>query len=279
MLALRFIKPLLVPGKFVPEAVEIDALPAGDQALHVLTTEAKVPHGRILCDLIPGSDAGQRRIDRHPSAHALGVGGGNCEADHDADVVRHQFGRTHTQRVQDAHHVRRLILLVVAAIRLRREAQPTQVGCDNHVVFDEFARQMTPHVARCAEAVQHDDRRTLPADAYVDLGAVRFDLTGLHTGWEGVDAILMSVVVHRFTPGLEGTWLRRRGRPGERAAFGHGSPAWTAGLLSTWRCSSRPPHLGRGTTLALPGGPSRPWNTLARHTSNERSAHARSSGI
>src|SRR5580704_11858158 len=54
MLALRFIKPPRVPGKFVPEAVEIDAFAAGDQALHVLTTEAKVPHGRILFDLIPG---------------------------------------------------------------------------------------------------------------------------------------------------------------------------------------------------------------------------------
>jgi hypothetical protein len=135
------------------------------------------------------------------------VGGGNCEADHDADVVRHQFGRTHTQGVQDAQHVRRLILLVVAAIRLRREAQPTQVGRDNHVVFDECARQMTPHVARCAEAVQHDDRWTMPADAYVDLGAVGFDLTRLHTGREGVDAILMSVVGHRFTPGLKGKLL------------------------------------------------------------------------
>jgi len=30
MLALRFIKPLRVPGKLVPEAVEIDALAAGD---------------------------------------------------------------------------------------------------------------------------------------------------------------------------------------------------------------------------------------------------------
>jgi len=30
MLALRFIKALLVPGKFVPEAVEIDSLSAGD---------------------------------------------------------------------------------------------------------------------------------------------------------------------------------------------------------------------------------------------------------
>jgi hypothetical protein len=45
MLALRFIKPLTVPRKLVPEAVEVDALAAGDQALHVLTTEAKLPHG------------------------------------------------------------------------------------------------------------------------------------------------------------------------------------------------------------------------------------------
>ena len=57
---------------------------------------------------------------------------------------------------------------------------------------------MTPHVACCAEAVQHDDRWTMPADAYVDLGAVGSDLTRLHTGREGVDAILMPVVVHRL---------------------------------------------------------------------------------
>src|SRR4051812_29149186 len=53
MLTLRFIKPLRFPGKFVPEAVEIDALASGDQALHVLTPEAEVPHGGVLCDLIP----------------------------------------------------------------------------------------------------------------------------------------------------------------------------------------------------------------------------------
>ena len=94
--------------------------------------------------------------------------------------MRHQFGRTHTQGVQDAHHVRRLILLVVAAIRLRREAQPTQVGRDNHVVFDECARQMTPHVARCAEAVQHDDRWTMTADPHMDGCTVGFDRPRLH---------------------------------------------------------------------------------------------------
>jgi len=40
-------------------------------ALHVVTTEAEVPHGRLLQDLLPGSDAGQRRVDGHPTAHAF----------------------------------------------------------------------------------------------------------------------------------------------------------------------------------------------------------------
>src|SRR3954469_1702953 len=89
---------------------------------------------------------------------------------------------------------------------------------------------MAPHVAGCAEAVQHEDRWTIPADAYVDLRAVGFDLTRLHTGREGVDAVLMSVVVHRFTPGLKGTWLPQacavRGRvaPG-KVPSGHPGPA------------------------------------------------------
>src|SRR5882672_5486258 len=42
MLAVRFIKPRLVPGKVLPEAVEIEALASGDQALLVVTTEAKM---------------------------------------------------------------------------------------------------------------------------------------------------------------------------------------------------------------------------------------------
>ena len=143
---------------------------------------------------MPGSGAS---IATHRFTRS-GVGGDNGEADHDADVVRYQVERTHAQCVQDAHDVRCLILLVVTTVRFRREAQPTQVGRDNRVVFDECARQMAPHVARCAEAVQHDDRWTMPADAYVDRGAVSFDLTRLHTGREGVDAVPMFVVVPRF---------------------------------------------------------------------------------
>jgi hypothetical protein len=52
-------------------------------------------------------------------------------------------------------------------------------------------RGLSSHVARCAEAVQHDDRWTVAADTHVDLGAVGSDL-------EGVDAVVMSVVVHRY---------------------------------------------------------------------------------
>src|SRR4051794_3717181 len=59
----------------------------------------------------------------------------------------------------------------------------------------------------------------MPADAHVDPGAVGFDLTRLHTGREGVDAILMSVVVHRFYSRFEGTWV-----PQARAARGRVAP-------------------------------------------------------
>jgi hypothetical protein len=66
---------------------------------------------------------------------------------------------------------------------------------------------MTPHIDRRAETVQQYDHRAMPADAHMDRGAIRFDLTRPHTDREGVDAILTSVVVHHFTPGLKGTWL------------------------------------------------------------------------
>jgi hypothetical protein len=63
------------------------------------------------------------------------------------------------------------------------------------VVFDERVREVAPHVPRCAEAVQHNNRRTMPAHAYVDRDAVGFDLMRLHRSREGMDTILMSVIV------------------------------------------------------------------------------------
>jgi hypothetical protein len=68
---------------------------------------------------------------------------------------------------------------------------------------------VTPHVARCAEAVQHNNCRTTPSDAYVDREAVGFDLMRLHRSRKGMDTILMSVIVHRSTPNLKGTRSRK----------------------------------------------------------------------
>jgi hypothetical protein len=39
----------------------------------------------------------------------------------------------------------------------------------------------------------------------VDRDAVGFDLMRLHRSREGMDTILMAVIVHRFTPNLKGT--------------------------------------------------------------------------
>jgi hypothetical protein len=68
---------------------------------------------------------------------------------------------------------------------------------------------MTPHVARCAEAVQHDHCRAMTADPHMDGCTVGFDLMRLHRSREGMDTIPMSVIVHRFTPNLKGTQSRK----------------------------------------------------------------------
>jgi hypothetical protein len=39
----------------------------------------------------------------------------------------------------------------------------------------------------------------MPSDAYVHRDAVDFDLMRLHRSREGMDTILMSFIVHRFT--------------------------------------------------------------------------------
>lgn len=48
-------------GELVPEAVQVDALAASHQTLHVRAPEAKVPQQGSLQDLIPGADAGHGR--------------------------------------------------------------------------------------------------------------------------------------------------------------------------------------------------------------------------
>src|SRR5262245_62790813 len=60
-------------GELVPEAIEVDALAAGDEAFHVGTAEAKMPEQRVLQDVLPRSDARYRRVDEHEAGDALRV--------------------------------------------------------------------------------------------------------------------------------------------------------------------------------------------------------------
>ena len=59
-------------GELVPEAIEIDALAARDQPLHVGPAEAEMPEQRVLENLFPRADAGNRRVDQHEAATRSG---------------------------------------------------------------------------------------------------------------------------------------------------------------------------------------------------------------
>src|SRR5438034_8802198 len=61
-----FIDPLGVSGQLVPEAIEVDALPALHQTLLVRTPEIEVPQHRAASDVVPIAYSGQRCIDHHP---------------------------------------------------------------------------------------------------------------------------------------------------------------------------------------------------------------------
>src|SRR5689334_24473185 len=55
---------------------------------------------------------------------------------------------------------------------------------------------MTPHVARCAEAVQHDHCRAMTADPHMDGCTVGFDRPRLHHGREGINPIYVGMLAH-----------------------------------------------------------------------------------
>ena len=171
-------------GKLVPEAVEVDALAARDEALHVGPAEPEVPQQRVLQDLLPRADPRHRSVDQNEARHPLRVLHGEGVADHVADIVRDEIGAIDLERVENARHVAGLGLLVVSRGRFGGQAEAAQVRHHDGMVAREILGHRRPHVAGLAIAVQQDDRRTLAADANMDRGAVGLDLLRLEAGRE-----------------------------------------------------------------------------------------------
>ena len=125
-----------------------------------------------------GPDAGHRRIDQHQPPDALAD---SCAANWNATMLpmscattsacAHARARSSTPATSLG-----LGLLVEAAGRLGRQAQPAQVGDDHRVVARQLGGQRHPHVAGFAVAVQQHDRRARAARADVDRRAVGGDL-------------------------------------------------------------------------------------------------------
>src|SRR5438128_2475141 len=68
-----FVELLRIGRELVPEAVQVDALATGHQALHVRPAEAEVPEQGVLEDLLPRPDAGDGCIDQHEAPDAVAV--------------------------------------------------------------------------------------------------------------------------------------------------------------------------------------------------------------
>ena len=126
--ARRFAEARRGRGKLVPEAIEIDALAACHQPLHVRPAEAEVPEQRVLEDLLPRPDAWHRRIDQDEARDSLGILRGKGIADHVADIVRDEVGSVDLQCIEHAGHVAGLRLLVEASGGLAERPMPRRSG-------------------------------------------------------------------------------------------------------------------------------------------------------
>src|SRR4051794_11657620 len=79
--------------EFIPEAVEIYALPPLYQPFHVGAAEPKMPKQGVLEDFIPWANAGHRRVDEDEARHTWAVQRRESVSNHVADIVRYE-GRT-----------------------------------------------------------------------------------------------------------------------------------------------------------------------------------------
>ena len=111
VLARSFREVRRVRRKFVPEAVEVDTFPAGDEAFHIRATKPEMPQQRILQHLFPRSDARHRRIHHHQPRGAFGMRGGKGERHHVSDVVTDDVRLRDVQRVQHTGDILRLVPL------------------------------------------------------------------------------------------------------------------------------------------------------------------------
>src|SRR5260370_39473906 len=92
----------LVGRKVVPEIVEVSTLATLNQGFGGRTIKAEVPYGRVVVDRLPTLYAGKESIHqdelRHLGRKLCGVGVGN----HETDVMSHDLGLLHAERLSTA---------------------------------------------------------------------------------------------------------------------------------------------------------------------------------
>jgi hypothetical protein len=128
MAARRFIDRLRIGREFVPEAVEVNALAALDQALDIGPAEVEVPQRRAPHVFIPRTDAWKRSIHGDPSVDAIRVLGSEGVAGPVADVVSYEIDFVDLELVENKRDVAGLGFLVIAGFGCDESPIPRRSG-------------------------------------------------------------------------------------------------------------------------------------------------------
>src|ERR1700676_3262762 len=129
--AIRFRNRMSLVGReVVPEIVEVGTLATLNQGLGGRTIEAEVPYGRVVVTRLPTLDAGKESIHqdelRHLGRKLRSIGVGN----HETDVMSHDLGLLHSERLGKVMNTDGGILHVQTVGGDVRVSYPGQVWCD-----------------------------------------------------------------------------------------------------------------------------------------------------
>src|SRR5882724_5919904 len=170
-----------VCGKVIPEAIEIDALTARDQPLHVDSAKPEMPQQRAFQNIIPRPNPRDGSVHHHELCSALRIPLSKCKSDHVADVMTDNTCACHMKRVQNVCNVFGLIQLLKSMFCNSRQTHATKIRHDHRMIGCERGGKRRPHIARVSKAMQQHHGRSRSANPDMKRCSVSSDLLNTET--------------------------------------------------------------------------------------------------
>src|SRR3984885_2804688 len=161
--------------KIVPNSVEVDAFTSLHEPLCIGPVKVEVPDAGILQNFAPGINSRNWSIHHYQPFNLVWIGSSIRICHHVSDIVCYHERPVIPKSCYDCTNVPGLGLFVVAASRLRRASDSSQVRNNYGMVFHQVSCERCPRIAVLRVSVKKDDNWASPRGANEDACAIGSD--------------------------------------------------------------------------------------------------------